>query len=163
MRKIIMVVLLVLILGALNYSIYEKEQVKKNGEIMFVELAPVDPRSLMQGDYMQLRYAVERNIPKDMKNTLKDFKRGYIVIRPDKNNVAQFVRVHKEENLSEDEKLLYFHARYTSIRVVPDTFLFQEGHAKYYENAKYGIFKFDKSGDYIMIGLADENRNPINP
>lgn len=156
MRKIIMVVLSVLILGFLNYSIYEKEQIKKYGEIVFLKLAPVDPRSLMQGDYMQLRYDIERNISKDP-------IKGYIVVRPDKNSVAQFIRFHKKEELSEDEKLLYFHPRYKSIRIVPDTFLFQEGHAKYYEEAKYGIFKFYKSGKYILAGLADKNRKLISP
>ena len=164
MRKIIMIVLSVLILGLLNYSIYEKEQVKKHGKTILLKLVPVDPRSLMQGDYMQLRYDVGSNISNEIYDTvLKDLKRGYLVIRPDTNNVAQFVRIYEEEHLSEDEYLLFFHVEYRSISIVPDTFLFQEGHASYYEDAKYGIFKFDKSGKYILTGLADKDRNSIIP
>ena len=176
MRKVIMLVLLVLILVILNYSIYEKEQIKKHGSIVLLRLEPVDPRSLMQGDYMQLRYAIEQDmsgkiIDDIIKDTLNgetkesknDTNGGYIVIRVDENNVAQFVRFHEGEGLLMDEKLLKFNMLGSSARISPDSFLFQEGHAKYYDNAEYGIFKFDESGKYILLGLADENRNAINP
>ena len=83
------------------------------------------------------------------------------MIRSDNNNVAQFERFYDNEELSEGEKLLRFHKKYSSLRIVPDSFLFQEGHAKYYENAKYGVFKFDNSGKYLLIALADENRSII--
>ena len=176
MRKVTMLVLLVLILVVLNYSIYEKEQIKKHGSIVLLRLEPVDPRSLMQGDYMQLRYAIEQDIAKNITNdmmkdapssetkeSVNDTNESYIVIRVDENNVAQFVRFHDREGLLMDEKLLKFNMRGSSARISPDSFLFQEGHAKYYDNAEYGIFKFDESGKYILLGLADENRNAINP
>lgn len=160
MRTKIMVVLSVFVLAALNYGIYEKEQIKKHGETLLLELAPVDPRSLMQGDYMRLRYAIERNVP--VQKLASHQKRGYIVTRLDKNNVAQFVRLYKEEDLAAGEKLLRFHRqRYDSIRIVPDSFFFQEGHAKYYENAKYGVFKFGSSGKHLLISLADKNKKII--
>src|SRR5690606_12350338 len=37
---------LVLVLGGVNYAIYGKERIVRNGETIFLELAPVDPRSL---------------------------------------------------------------------------------------------------------------------
>jgi uncharacterized membrane-anchored protein len=159
MRTKIMVVLSVLILTALNYGIYEKEQIKEQGETLLLELAPVDPRSLMQGDYMRLRYAIERTAP--AKELSSHQKRGYIVIRPDENNVGQFIRFHKEEDLAAGEKLLHFHKQYRRVRIVPDSFFFQEGHAKHYENAKYGVFKFDNSGKHLLVGLADEAKQEI--
>ena len=159
MSRKIMVIFSVLVVGILNYGVYEKEQIKKNGETLLLELAPVDPRSLMQGDYMRLRYALEADIFTEELESHQ--KRGYMVISPDENNVAQFVRFHKKEDLSTDEKLLHFHQQYRTVRIVPDSFLFQEGHAEYYENAKYGVFKFDDSGNHILVGLADENRQQI--
>lgn len=159
MRTKVMIALSVLVLAALNYGIYEKEQIKEHGETLLLELAPVDPRSLMQGDYMRLRYAIERNAP--VQGLGSHEKRGYMVIRPDENNAAQFVRFHKGEELAAGEKMLHFHKQYSSVRIVPDSFFFQEGHAKHYENAKYGVFKFDDSGNYLLIGLADEHRQEI--
>jgi uncharacterized membrane-anchored protein len=159
MRTKIMIALSVLVLAVLNYGIYEKEQIKENGETLLLELVPRDPRSLMQGDYMQLRYAIGRKVP--VKELASHQKRGYMVIRPDENNVAQFARLHKGEDLIGGEKLLHFHKKYSSVRIVPDSFFFQEGHAKSYRNAKYGVFKFDDSGNHLLVGLADENRKTI--
>ena len=155
----IMIALSVVVLAVLNYGIYEKEQIKESGETLLLELRSNDPRSLMQGDYMRLRYAIERDAP--AKELTAHRRRGYMVIRPDENNVAQFVRFHREENLAEGEKLLRFHKKGHSIHIVPDSFFFQEDHAQYYENARYGVFKFDDAGKHLLIGLAGDDRKII--
>ncbi len=46
---------LLLVLVAFNYSVYTKEKTLEAGTLVLLELAPVDPRSLMQGDYMVLK------------------------------------------------------------------------------------------------------------
>jgi len=48
---------LVLVLGVANYDIWQKQQVVDDGQQILLQLRPVDPRSLIQGDFMQLRYA----------------------------------------------------------------------------------------------------------
>lgn len=159
MRTKIMVILSILVLAVLNYSVYEKEQVKKNGEVVLLELAPVDPRSLMQGDYMQLRYKIEREVP--VKQLASHQKRGDMVISVDENKVGKFVRFYGGENLKSNEKLLHFHKKYNSVRIVPDSFFFQEGHREYYQGAKYGVFMFDSSNNKILTALADKDRNTI--
>ena len=58
----LLVIALVLVLGAVNWSIFAKERIKTNGERIFLALAPVDPRSLMQGDYMALRFEIADRI-----------------------------------------------------------------------------------------------------
>src|SRR5262245_64792976 len=104
MKKPVFIALTAAIFALLNYSIYEKEQIKAHGETILLELAPVDPRSLMQGDYMRLRYAIERNIPHEL--AVQQKPRGYLVIAPDENHVAQFRRFHNGEPLQPGEKLL---------------------------------------------------------
>lgn len=161
MRARLMILLAVLVLAILNYGIYEKEQIKAHGDTLWLELAPVDPRSLMQGDYMRLRYALAQKVSAD--SLARHQKRGYLVIRPDAENVAQFVRFHDGGDLKAGEKLLHFHKRYRQVRIVPDSFFFQEGHGKYYENARYGVFKFDGAGRSLLVGLADEHKEVITP
>ena len=56
------------VLAVLNYQIYRKESLIKSSEEIFLELAPVDPRSLMQGDYMALEY----KIANEMRRKLRD-------------------------------------------------------------------------------------------
>lgn len=161
MRLKIMIILAVLILGVLNYGIYQKEQIKSQGVLTLLALAPLDPRSLMQGDYMQLRYQLSEDI--DMADYPADQQSGYMVIRRDTQNVAQFIRFHQGEVLKTDELLLAYHSHRGNIKIQPDSFLFQEGHAAPYQQAKYGIFRLDPSGNHLLVGLADENYQEISP
>lgn len=158
MKKIILVIAAALMFVAFNYSIYQKEQTKANGETVFLQLAPVDPRSMMQGDYMALRYAIENEKVPPERTT-----GGYMVIGLDDKKVATFKRFHEGEALAAGEKLLHYNVRYGRVNVVPDSFMFQEGHAALYQGARYGVFKFDAGGKYILVGLADAELKEIKP
>ena len=157
MKKIIFIVSALIVFTAFNYGIYQKEEIRANGEIMFLELMPDDPRSLLQGDYMQLHYAIE-----SIKNSdpLTE-KSKYIVVAIDQNKVGKFGRFYKGEALVANEKLLHYHNNYGNIRIRPNSFMFQEGQSQHYQHAKYGVFKFDRKGNYILIGLADNNLQVI--
>ena len=165
MRVKILLAWSALVLAALNYGIYAKEQIKARGETLLLELVPVDPRSLMQGDYMRLAYQIVRAAP--VERLAAGQKRGYLVLRADQHKVARFVRFHSDEALRPGEKLLRFHVLLPYIpekrvlRIVPDSFLFQEGHAARYQNARYGVFKFAGANEYLLTGLAAEDRRPI--
>ena len=145
-------------MGANCDSIYQKEQIKAHGETVFLKLAPVDPRSLIQGDYMQLRYAIERDGFKR-----SEAARGYIVLSIDQKGIGSFKRFFEGEALAPNEKLMRYHKEYSGIRIVPYSFMFQEGHAKFYAKAAYGIFKFDSSSNHILVGLADDQLREIKP
>src|SRR5256885_8099210 len=45
-------------LAVVNTGIWQKQQLIASGQPVFIEIAPVDPRSLMQGDYMRLNFRV---------------------------------------------------------------------------------------------------------
>ena len=51
-----------LVLGVVNAAIVGKETIKREGDTVYLPLAPVDPRSLMQGDYMALRFTLVREL-----------------------------------------------------------------------------------------------------
>ncbi len=159
-REMIFIISSAIVLVILNYAIFEKENLKNQGDTVFLALAPVDPRSLMQGDYMALRYEIERKV-----TTLPEkLSHGYAVIELDQNKVGSFKRFYQDgEILTTNEKLLRYHREHSSIRIVPNAFFFQEGHAQIYQNAKYGEFKFDKSGHHLLIGLADKDLKSIQP
>lgn len=158
MKRTVLAVTSVLIFGAFNYGIYKKESIKAHGETVFLLLGTADPRSFMQGDYMQLRYKLDdQQIPE------YNADNGYIVIVPDENKVGTFNRFHRGERLAAGEKLIHYVGKYGSAHVVPDTFMFQEGHANVYARARYGVFKFDGARDYILTDLADDKFQILQP
>ena len=90
-KWLIILLNLILLLVYFNYSVVKKEELLKEGQLILLELAPVDPRSLMQGDYMALRYKISEII--DYNNMPK---RGYCVVRLNANGVANKVRFQKD-------------------------------------------------------------------
>ena len=70
--------------------------------------------------------------------------------------------MYNSEELAENERLLRFNFRGRP-EVATDSFFFQEGKAKAFEAARYGIFKLDSDGSLLLVDLADKNREPISP
>jgi uncharacterized membrane-anchored protein len=155
MSRIGILVIAVVILIIVNFAIYQKEQLLAQGTPLLLELAPRDPRSLIQGDYMILRYKIA-NEPE----LWKVDKDGALVIERDDKHIAQFKRVYNQTTpLQKNELLLRFRKRQHGIRLGAESFFFQEGHAQYYENARYGELKVAASGESILVGLRDEKLN----
>jgi len=136
----------------------KKERLIKNGNLVLLDLAPVDPRSLMQGDYMDLRYAITDNIQED-----EIPKRGFCVLKKNDKEAVVRVRFQKERlHRNEGEFLISF----TSdgkwrINIGEESFFFQEGDAYKFEEAAYGGLVIDDNGNSLLIGLYDENKVKI--
>ena len=154
----VLVANLLILLVYFNSSIFQKEELLKDGQLVLLELAPVDPRSLMQGDYMRLSYAItQNNLPKGMP------KRGYCVIKLDENQVAYRERVQEDVSPVYDGEYVirYNAANLWSFNIGAESYFFQEGKAEKYENAKYGGLKVDRDGHSLLVGLYDEERRLI--
>ena len=160
---------LLLVLLVPNCAIVQKERLLENGKVMLLELAPVDPRSLIQGDYMRLDYAVARGLggpPGRLEGAARPVpavpRVGHIVVRLDVRGVASFVRWHRPDvPLTPGEHLLQYRRRGSTIRIATDAFHFQEGHAKRYERARYGELRVDASGGSVLVALRDSLQQPL--
>ena len=153
----VILVNLVLLLVLFNHSIFEKEKVLSEGKLVLLKLAPVDPRSLMQGDYMRLNYEISWNVPADSIP-----KRGYYVVKLDSNGIANKVRIQKETKpLHTGEYLIKYFAGEWSINIGAESYFFEEGQAEKYATAKYGAVKIDGQGNSILVGLYAENLKRI--
>ena len=147
-----------LVFGVTNGMISRKEAAIRSGTTMLVALAPRDPRSLMQGDYMALRYGLT-GVPIGSPTE----KRGRFVVRLDGNKVAQFVRLYQGEDLANGEYLLRYNRKRNGTRIGADSFFFQEGHAKHYANARYGELKVAQTGESVLVGLRNANLSAAGP
>ncbi len=155
MRRVLVAVGLVLALAAPNAAIWQKERVLASGTPMLLELAPVDPRSLMQGDYMRLDYAIARGM-----NAQKGWPRdGLLVVTVDSVGVARYLRRDEPSvPLAAGERVLRYRMRDGRVRVGSDAFHFQEGLAPHYWTARYGELRVDAGGTSVLVGLRDKDR-----
>ena len=159
-RKILLIAGSVVVFAVINGLIIHKESILSSGKTVLLKLAPRDPRSLMQGDYMVLRYAIARG---PARNAIESGKKtGAMVIKLDQNQVGQFARLHDDEKLSSGEVLLQYKHR-GEIRLGAESFFFQEGHAQIYESAQYGELKVASSGKSVLGGLRDDKFKPLGP
>ena len=164
MRNAILFISTLFVLALVNFAIFQKQQILLEGENILLKLAPIDPRSMMQGDYMAFRYALEDEM-KDV-DTASLLNHHFIVIKSDEDNVAHFIRVYNQETLAKDEKLFKFRyqqAPYSKITFKPSSFFFQEGLQPLYQKAEYAIFHYRGIKDYLLIGVANNERTQINP
>jgi uncharacterized membrane-anchored protein len=157
MKNIIFFITACIVLAAVPVLIIQKETTLADGRTMLLHLAPRDPRSLMQGDYMVLRYRMAGEVPHDQLQS-----KGTLVVKLDANNVASFVRVHKDEPLAEGEYLLAYR-KHGTLRLGAESFMFQEGHASLYDRARFGELKVDKKGSSVLAGLCDSEFKPLKP
>jgi len=157
MKKIKWYIIAVNLVGLLvffNFGILSKEKVLDKGELVLLELAPVDPRSLMQGDYMRLRYEISERIYGS--DTIP--KRGYYVIKLNDSGIAKKIRIQEQlKPLHNNEILIKYTSDNWNLNIGAESFFFQEGEGEKFEAAKYGGLKIDKEGNSILIGLYDES------
>ncbi|RDH80795.1 MAG: hypothetical protein DIZ80_17380 [endosymbiont of Galathealinum brachiosum] len=147
----------VIILILINWSIYSKEKHLSEGKVAYLELAPVDPRSLMQGDYMALRFSLANKI--SAKHNIKQSKEidGFVVVTLDDKNIASFSRLDNNSNLEDNELLMHYRIRDSRIKFATNAFFFQEGNASEFEKAKYGQFRVNNKGDLLLVSMHDKD------
>ncbi|MBT9613059.1 MAG: GDYXXLXY domain-containing protein [Burkholderiales bacterium] len=161
MRTKLLWVMALVILGVVNYAVWEKEQVVNQGRTVLLELAPRDPRSLMQGDFMALNYRLTDALRSRLSHRSVD---GLAVVTLDGQGVAQLDRLYQAGGaLQANQALIRFRKRGEVVRIGAESFFFQEGQAAIYSPAKYGEIKVAIDGEVVLVGLRDVQRLPLRP
>src|SRR5690606_25902471 len=103
-------------------TILVRERHLTDGEIVLLELAPVDPRSLMQGDYMALRFQVEQDAFGF--GPAAPAADGHLVVRLDEHRVAGYRRRDSGAPLAADERRLRYRVRDGRVKFATNAFFF---------------------------------------
>jgi uncharacterized membrane-anchored protein len=134
--------------------VVHKEGIVKDGRTVLLELAPRDPRSFLQGDYVSLRYAAAADV---LGVTGWDDRRDHLaVFRLDEKGVGRFVALDEEGSLAND------HVRVRALRTRSDytfgadSYFFSEGRGGEWERARYAELKVAPDGTSVLVGLRDE-------
>lgn len=155
---LLVVVTVVTLLTMLNWRIAQFEQLRQDGQIVRFALAPVDPRSIMQGDYMALEYAIAR----DVRPVLPEgMDKGQLLLTLDSQNVAHFVAIYHDQSLAADQLIVDFRVRNHQVKLASNNFFFQEGRAEHFSQAKYGEFRVSADGELLLVNLLDGELQPL--
>jgi|KBSSwiStaDraftv2_1062776.scaffolds.fasta_scaffold01092_16 uncharacterized membrane-anchored protein len=158
MRKTLVVLVGIVILSAVNWSIHARERLLVDGRVVLLELAPVDPRSLMQGDYMALRFKVADDA---FGRGTSDRIDGAVIVQVGDGDVGTFARFDDGTPPAASEARLRYRVRNGFPKFATNAFFFEEGHANDYAKARFGEFRLAPDGESILTGLRDEARQPL--
>lgn len=168
---------LALVLGVVTRNIAKYENHLATGDTVLLALAPVDPRGFMQGDYMTLSYALERDVFAALNKDLGSYptnEEGYVIVALDKHKVGQFVRLaannqtadqtaNEPKNLASNEMAIYYRIRNGRMQLATNAFFFQEGHGEAFAAAEYGLFRVNAKGEPLLTNLVDNDFKVISP
>jgi len=149
------------------YAIWDNERTLTHGQPVLVRLRPVDPRSLMQGDYMALAYELDRDArPPDSRrrgkarNTLAEPRPpryAYLVL----DEASRATALHSTGHAPTPRPLgntvaikLRGEPRFPQIG--PNAFFFQEGHGDVYETAQWAELRVAPSGKALLLNLRND-------
>jgi uncharacterized membrane-anchored protein len=146
-----------LVFGGFNGAVLQKEALLRDGRVLRLALAPVDPRAFMTGDYMALDYVIAAQIRAQMADAGDARPRdAYAVVAPDPKGIGRLVRVQERATpLADHELALKVRQRRAGIRIGTDAYYFREGTARNFAAARYGELRVADSGDALLVGLLD--------
>lgn len=153
-----------LVLLLLNVAVLGKQRIVQDGQRVLIALAPIDPRSLMQGDYMALRFALAGDIERTIgRSGTPDYsgpvegRFGSVPLRIDPQGIAQLASRGDEVATQ-----LRYRIRDGRVWLGTNAFFFEEGQVERYRDARFGDFRVDRdSGEAVLVGLVDAQLEPM--
>ncbi|NQX65090.1 GDYXXLXY domain-containing protein [Paenibacillus alba] len=159
-RWIIALLVLLQVL-AMSLQIGKSEWLLAHGQLIKLKLEPLDPRSLMQGDYVRLRYTIsDTEIWETRGPDSAQDKKITVVLAPNTaTGVFEFSRIyHAGEALALGEiRLNGKKDGYNRIAYGIETYFIPEGTGRSYErDAKFAEVKVSAGGDAILVRLLNQ-------
>lgn len=163
MRIVLIWIAAAFVFGNFYTMVAQKESLLRGGQTVYLALAPVDPRSLMQGDYMALNYQIMNQLNHDHfdSSVPQPLKSGAVVIKLDDRNVGTFVGYSHGEALGPGEHLLKFHHSDWRAVIGAESYFIPEGSGSSFDHAVYGELKVEPDGTPLIVALCDKDRHRL--
>ena len=148
----------------------------RDSQSIYVELAPADPRSILQGDYMALNYdlhfsalAAEKRLEQsEPKISIQDFENQSRVLSyvqlDEKGRVVRSSFDRSALDQPRSAQLILKNPQNTFEGLYPATnsFMFAEGLEPCYCDAKFAELKLKENGEALLADLVDQNLKSLN-
>ena len=134
-------------------AVRSAEDVLANGRIVYIALRPVDPRSLIQGDYMAVAFNVDRlPAPREINGEV------IALADIDDRSIATIQGLAAPGAKPQADQIAV-KLRQKSRRwfVGTDAYFFEEGRADDFAHAKYGQFRLGTDGRLLLVAMTDDN------
>ncbi len=152
-----------LVVAVALFAIQGYERTLLHGEPVLLRLAPVDPRSLMQGDYMALRFAADSRLidqpaePGEASRSLP----GFAHFKLDDRGRGDFDGMGDTPRTGTGTISMRIRMIDGAPSVGPNAFFFQEGTGELYEEAQWGGFRVAGDGAALLESLHDADLKKI--
>lgn len=165
MKKIRFIPIILAVTSILLFAvmIITHEHHIRHAQSIFVKLKPVDPRSLIQGDYMVLNYDLNLH---DMSN--QDIQNhssliSYVYLDAQQRVIKTNLELQQSRQVIEPLKLVLKNPnnQLDSLYPAANSFLFAEGLGACYNNAKYAHLRVNSNGKAVLVELVDLNLQPL--
>nr|MBC9203411.1 GDYXXLXY domain-containing protein [Paenibacillus sp. PL91] len=154
-------IVIVLQLGYVGYHAATSEALLSNGTSIKLAIEPIDPRSILQGDYVRLGYSISTppvNVAKEIESR-RSLSRIKVVLRPGDSGVYVFDRLYTSGEALADKEIVIngTSSGWQTINYGIETYFVPEGTGTETEqNARFAYVKVGKSGDAILERLSKE-------
>jgi len=157
LRRGLVLVGLALAIAVVNWTILRQDRRLAEGPLVYLPLAPLDPRTPFVGDYMRLRYG-----PEVLPDAGDAPANDRLVLGVDADGVARFRRWSGGAALSAGEFALRIR-RDPAGPLLPglDRFFLQEGDGPALAAARFAAIRPQADGSAALLGLADSERRPL--
>lgn len=166
LRKMGLLIVLVIILqfGFLGYQTASSERLLATGSVVKLELQPIDPRSMLQGDYVQLSYTISQ-LPDEIDRELDDqsFRgRIQIVLSKNEQGLHEFNRIYSDGEPLKSSEIVINGKRDTyswnnQIDYGIENYFVAEGTGLEVErNAHFAYVRIGNNGNAILERLSEK-------
>ncbi|MED4783763.1 GDYXXLXY domain-containing protein [Brevibacillus choshinensis] len=159
-KQLTLLAIILLQFVMVGYQIWSNESILSQGRSVKLELAPIDPRSLLQGDYVRLNYTIStlnnEHIP-DADGKIR------VVLRPHQNGVYGYSGFYEQDGVwnktyqpQADDVILNGHAIGSDrVEYGIESYFVPEGTGREVERtAKFAQIRVGKKGDAILQELS---------
>ncbi|MBA62841.1 MAG: hypothetical protein CMJ76_10805 [Planctomycetaceae bacterium] len=182
--KLKSIVLVITALSTIFYTgilVVQNRMLRESPDTMFLELAPVDPLSLFQGQYMTIEFDIEREQHELVLDvTRPESMSRFAVFVLDGDRVGKVSAFLKENPSSAERSTLAGNHQGQKIIILnvdlkrvtgnkyaivmkQKQFLFRENQQESYAKARYGYFRVSYDGRCSLEDLAGESFELLSP
>lgn len=145
--------------------IIKHEHHLSHAQSVYVHLQPVDPRSILQGDYMVLNYGLNLHDASDQQIQNQAQLMSYVALDAQQRVIKTSLKAPQDKLQSAKPVQLILKNpknQLDSLYPAANSFLFAEGLEPCYRNAEYAHLRVKSNGKALLAELLNEKLKPLN-